>query len=246
MKSESCWISVSLICFINLFCSGNLFSQAPAVNDSFYSKALQNSLAVYHQSFGRQSALYNGRLYNEYAFRFEDGQPCFYANKITAGAVVYDGILYDSILMKYDEVADALIINSEAGNLQLWNEKVQSFHLYNADFIQPEKDSNTNGLKFSGFYNLLYKGKVSLLKKEIKTIREAISSELLRFVDTKDYYYIKKNEHYYAVSSRKDFYKILGDHKEEVKQFVKTNKLSFRKDRQNMLTKATAYYDSLK
>lgn len=98
------------------------------------------------------------------------------------------------------------------------------------------------------FYNQLYKGKITLLKKEIKIIREEISSanELLRFADQKDHYYIIKDGHWNQVNSRKDFYKILGEKGRDVKQFVKTNKLSFRQDRQNMLTRATAYYDSLK
>jgi len=39
---------------------------------------------------------------------------------------------------------------------------------------------------------------------------------------------------------------LMDNRKEVVKQFVKSNKLSFRKDRQNFLSRATVYYDSLK
>ena len=235
-------------CFLSLCCSGNLFSQEAAMDNSFYSKALKNSIAVYHHAFGSQSAVYNGRLYNGYPFQFKEGQPCFFSEDMTIGSITYDGILYDSIIMKYDEIADVLVVLNGADQIQLWNEKVESFRLFNADFIQPQKDSNIATLEFAGFYNLLYGGKVSLLKKQIKVIREIISTnaELQRFADTKDHYYIKKDETYYAVTSSKSFYKIVGDHKAAVKQFVKTNKLRFRKDRENMLTRATAYYDSLK
>jgi hypothetical protein len=248
MKHKKICTCIFLSCYFFLFCSGNLFSQSPGMDNSFYSKALKNSIAVYHQSFGNQSAIYNGPLYNGYAFQFKEGQPCFYSKDVTWGSIIYDGILYDSIVMKYDEIADALIVVNGADQIQLWNEKVDGFHLYDADFTQPQKDSNVSGLVFKGFYNLLYNGKISLLQKQIKVIREVINSsaELLRFVDTKDYYYIKKNGTYYSITSSKNFYKILGDHKTEVKQFVRANKLSFRKDRQNMLIKATAYYDSLK
>lgn len=247
MPGKNCTY-VLLTCCLLFFSAGNLFSQEQAVNNSFYSKALENSISVYHQSFNDQSALYNGPLYYGYPFTFKEGQPYFNNEEVTFGTVVHEGILYDSIVMKYDEIADALIIFNGADQIQLWNERVESFHLFNADFIQPQKDSTVSGLDFPGFYNLLYNGKTSLLKKEIKLIREQISSsgELQRFVDTKEYYYLKKNGTYYAVTNSKSFYKILGDHKTEVKQFVKSNKLRFRKDKYNTLVRATAYFDSLK
>jgi hypothetical protein len=248
MMPEKNFTCVLLTCFFLFIFSGSLFSQEQATNNSFYTKAFENSTAVYHQSFGEQSAIYNGPLYNGYPFTFKEGQPYFHSEEITFGTVVYEGIQYDSILMKYDEITDVLIIFNSADQIQLWNERVESFHIFNADFIQPQKDSNVSGLGFPGFYNLLYNGKNSLLKKEIKVIREQISAtgDLQRFTDTKEYYYVKKNGTCYAVPNSKSFYKILGEHKDEVKQFVKTNKLSFRKDRQNTLIKATAYYDSLK
>jgi len=248
MKSNSISITFLLVSFILLFSSNNIFAQDTASDSSFYQKALVNSMAVYHQSFGNQSALYNGSKYGEYLFRFQEGHPFFNSTQPVAGSVMYDGILYDSVTMRYDEITDVLVINNLADRIQLLNEKVESFNLFNSDFIRLVKDSLTNSLVSTGFYNLLYKGKVCLLKKQIKTIREVITTnaELLRFVDEKDHYYIKKDDRIYSINSRKNLFKLFGDQKKEVQQFIKANKLSFRKDRQNMLTKATAYYDSLK
>ena len=247
MKFKSSHSSFALFFFTILFSSGKIFSQGADMNDAFYSKALQNSMAFYHQSFGSQSALYNGPTYNGYLFRFKEGHPYFFAEAMTIGSVMYDGIRYDSVLMQYDEIADILVVRNPEGKIRLW-EKVTSFHLYNSEFILLEKDTGLMKAGSSRFYNQLYKGKITLLKKQIKTIREEISNanELLKFVDQKDHYYILKDGHWYPINSRKDFYKILGEKEGDVKQFVKTYKLSFRKDRQNMLTRATAYYDSLK
>ena len=205
-------------------------------------------MAIYHQSFGDQSALYNGSKYGEYLFRFKEGHPFFYSAQPVAGSVIYDGVMYDTVLMRYDEITDVLVINDQVDRIQLLNEKVERFNLFNSDFIRLVKDSLTNSLVSSGFYNLLYKGKICLLKKQIKTIREVITTnaELLRFVDEKDYYYIKKDDKIYPIKSRKNLFKLFGDRKKEMQQFIKANELSFSKDRQNMLTKATAYYDSLK
>jgi hypothetical protein len=247
MKLNSFLIAFFLPCFILLFSSINIFAQDNTSDSSFYQKALDNTIAMYHQSFDNQSALYNGSKYGEYLFRFAGGDPFFNSPDPVTGSVIYDGIMYDSILMRYNEVTDVLVINAQVDRIQLLNERVEYFKLYNSDFIRLVKDSLTNSLVSTGFYNLLYKGKISLLKKQIKTIRETITlNELQRFVDTKDHYYIKKDEGIYPIKNRKDFFKLLGNRKKEVQQFIRANNLSFRKDRQNMLTKATAYYDSLK
>ena len=191
---------------------------------------MDNTMAIYHQSFGNQSALYNGSKYGEYLFRFSGGHPFFNSPDPVAGSVIYDGIRYDSIFMRYDEIKDVLVINSQANRIQLFSEKVEYFNLFNSDFIRLVKDSLTNSLVSTGFYNLLYKGKISLLKKQIKTIREVISTklELQHFADEKDYYYIKKDDGIYPIKTKKicsNFWR----QKKEVQQFIKANNLNFRK-----------------
>jgi hypothetical protein len=248
MNLKSIPITFLLPWFILLFSSNNLFAQDNTGDSSFYQKALMNTMAIYHQSFGSQSALYNGNKYGEFPFRFNEGHPFFNSVVPGFGSVIYDGILYDSVLMRYDEVSDVLVINAQADRIQLLSEKVEYFKLFNSDFIRMEKDSLTNSLVSSGFYNLLYKGKISLIKKQVKTIREVISSnaELQHFVDEKDHYYIKKGDIIFPIKRKKDLLRLLGDRRKEVQQFIRANKLKFRKNRQVLLTTSTAYYDSLK
>jgi len=247
MKSNRIFITFILPCFI-LFSSKNIFAQNAEHDSSFYQKTLANTSAIYHKSFGSQSALYNGSKYSEYLFAFKEGQPFFYADDPVAGSVFYDGILYDSVTMLYDEIKDVLVINEQSVRIQLLAEKVEQFTLFNSDFIRLEKDNFPNSPVSTGFYNVLYKGKVCLLKKQIKIIREEVSTylEVQRFVDNTDHYYIKKDDRIYQIKSSKELLNLFEDRKKEVQQFIKTNQLSFRKDPQNMLTKATAYYDSLK
>lgn len=230
-----------------IFFSNKIVAQDTVSDSSFYQEALDNTMALYHQSFGNQSALYNGSMYGEYLFRFIAGHPFFNSPAPAAGSVIYDGIRYDSIYMRYDEIRDMLVINSQGERIQLFGEKVEYFRLFDSDFIRLVKDSLTNSLVSTGFYNLLYKGKIYLLKKQIKTIREVISTgmELQHFADAKDYYYIKKDDGIYPIRNKKELFRFFGGRKKEMQQFIRANNLNFRKDRQNMLTKATVYYDSL-
>ncbi|MEP7143654.1 MAG: hypothetical protein ABI707_12320 [Ferruginibacter sp.] len=247
MKLNRTLTALFLYGFPLFFFSNNIFAQDTASESPFYQAALVNAKTVYHQSFGNQSALYNGSKYAEYLFRFTEGHPFFYSAQPARGAVIYDGIRFDSVLMQYDETKDLLVVYDYSDKIQLWSEKVEYFNLFNSDFIRVVKDSFNNSLAGTGFYNLLYKGKICLLKKQIKTVREIITSnELQHFADEKDHYYIKNDDGIHLVKKRKDLFKLLGDRRKEVQQFIRANKLSFRKDRQNMLTQSTTYYDRLK
>jgi len=247
MKLNCILIACLLYGSILVFSPNKIIAQDTVSESTFYQEALVNTMALYHQSFGNQSALYNGRIYGEYLFRFIGGHPFFDSPDPVAGSVLYDGIRYDSIFMRYDEIRDILVINSQANRIQLFSEKVEYFRLFNSDFLRLVKDSVTNNLVSTGFYNLLYKGKISLLKKQIKTIREVITTtELQHFADTKDYYYMKSDDGIYPIRNKKDLFKFFGEKKKDMQQFIRANHLNFRKDRQNTLTKATAYYDSLK
>jgi hypothetical protein len=248
MKLKRIPVNLLLGSFPLFFFLNKTSAQAIISDTSFYASALLNAKALYHEAFGSQSALYNGIQYGEYLFTFSNGgHPFFYSAQPGLGSIVYDGIQYDSVLMSYDETRDVVVINDYTDRIQLHSEKVKSFNLFNADFIRIEKDSLTPNLPATGFYNVLYHGKLSLLKRQIKTIREEIIlNELQHFADEKDHYYIKKNDVLYPVGSRNDLLKIFKDRKKEVQQFIKANNLNFRRDREGMMIKTTVYYDNLK
>ncbi|CAN5518156.1 hypothetical protein BH11BAC5_BH11BAC5_01130 [soil metagenome] len=235
------------ICFF-LSSVQKITAQSSDSVNAFYFQAIHNAALVYHQAFGDQKGLYNGSQYIEYPYKFKEGDPYFNMPYPEPGSVLYDGVAYDSVLMRYNEITDELVINYYIERIQLLKPKIEKFHFFNSDFIKIEKDSLSRNLISNGFYNLLYRGKISLLKKEIKTIVESssINVELLSYVEEKDYYYIKKDGRYYSIKRKNDFFDLLSDKRRELKEFVKVNDLNFRRDRQKMLTQATAYYDSLK
>ena len=248
MKSTNRLI-ISLLIFNSLFYASNtIVAQETTSVNSFYQKSLLNATGIYLKSFGSQGALYNGRQYNEYRMKFKEGDPYFQSPIPSMGKVIYGGLQYDSVLMRYDEVKDELVIHDHLRRLQLLKEKVTSFNLFNNDFINIEKNSLSSKLLSSGFYNLLYKGKISLLKKQVKSLREEISAniELLHFVQEKDYYYFKKGDEFFLIKSKRNLIALMADKKKEVQLFIKTNNLSFKSDRQNMLIRTITYYDSLK
>jgi hypothetical protein len=228
------------------FSARSMVAQSPSDDSILYSKAVNHLIALYHQSSGDQSGLYNGSQHSGYPFSFEAGQPFFNNDKPGTGSVVYDGILYENVSLQYDEVQEALVMQDSTRRMRLLNDRIERFTLFNNNFIRIVKDTESTVLIRTGFYNLLYAGKTSMLKREEKIIREDPSTGvLLRFVDSHVYYYIKMNNSYLSIKSKKGLLNIFKDKKKDIRQYIRKNKLSYRKDRDNTLIKTTAYYDQL-
>jgi hypothetical protein len=236
------------LCILSFFflSAGSMLAQLAADDSILYSSAVRHLIALYHQHSGDQSGLYNGSQHSGYPFSFEAGNPFFKENKPGTGSVIYDGVLYENVSMQYDEVQEALIMEDSSRRIRLLNDRIEMFTLFNNNFIRIVKDTESAVLVQSGFYNFLYAGKTSVLKREEKYIREDPSTGvLLRFVDIHLYYYVKMDNRYFSIKSKNNFLNVFGDRKKDIRQYIRKNKLSYRRDRDNMLAKATAYYDQL-
>jgi hypothetical protein len=214
----------------------------------FYQKAVGHAIALYHQASGDQSGLFNGIQYIGYPFTFKEGHPFFLTPEWSTGSATYDGVYYDKVLLLYDEVAEVVIIQDAKHRLQLHSSKLSRFTVANNIFVRIEKDSLAANLERTGFYNLLYEGGTSVLKKEVKRIREEVLNSVegvQRLIETKTTYYIKKQNEYYTVNTKKDVLNIFKDHRKDIQQYIKANNLSFKRDKDNLLIKVSAYYDQL-
>ncbi len=227
--------------------SSRLLAQSAADDSLLYKKSISQAISVYHSEIGDQASLYNGVQYADFPFRFEEGGFQFFMDKRPGiGSVTYDDILFEKVLLQYDEIREVVIMQDSSRRIQLLNPRISSFTLFGNEFIHIIKDSTTKPLVRSGFYAILYKGNVSLLKKEEKLIREEVSRDaVLRFIDVNRYYYIKKDSVYYPVKNKNSILDIFADRKSDIRQFINKNKLSYRRNRDEMLAKTTAYYDQL-
>jgi len=237
-----------LICITFFPFAIEISAQQSNPDNVFYQNAVNNAIKRYHQSTGDQSGIYNGSQYGGYNFTFKEGHPYFNIDQFVRGSIVYDGVRYDSVMLLYDEIREVIVMQNVVIRVQLITDKISAFEIANDQFIRIVKDSTSPELIATGFYHILYEGNITLLKKEVKTIREQISNTdgLQRFADKKIHYYIKDADKYHVIKSKKDMLAFFSSHKKQVQQFIKDNHLNFRKDRDNTLMKVTAYYDGLK
>jgi hypothetical protein len=226
-----------------------LFGQLSGNDSAFYHKAVASTVARYHQSFGNQSALYNGCQYMGYPFPFrEPDHPYFGGNSYLKGDITYGGVLYPGVQLLYDEVAEVVIFMDPTHRIQLVSDKIAGFTISTDKFVRLTKDSSNSILVGTGFYQVLYASKSTVLKKEMKTIGEDVRNNtegVVRFIELKTYYYIYKDNMYYSVKSKKNLLAIYKDKKTEIQQYIKNNKLRYKKNKDSFLIKLSAYYDQL-
>src|SRR5258706_11369460 len=101
---------VLYVTFVAVFSSSAISAKSQQVDTSFTAASVNNAIEIYHQKIKNASGVYNGPEYEGYPFPFEEGSPWFAVNDSVTGSVVYDGILYQGIFMKYDELKDVIVI----------------------------------------------------------------------------------------------------------------------------------------
>ena len=130
--------------------------------------------------------------------------------------------------------------------IQLIKEKLKSFTIGTDKFINIWVDSNVTNLYASGYYQALAEGPVSLLKKEVKKIRERIvGTEIVYQIDVTTDYYVKEKQNLYLIDGKKAIIKILNNKSQELKKYINAERLNYNKDKETMLIKVVNYYNLL-
>lgn len=240
---------VFLFCFFSgLLLLQEIKAQNYTTDSAFYRQTVNNTIFFYTAGLGKTTHLFNG---SEYIFNNHGiiGHPFFEAAQPTKGNIFYDGTLYPNVSIAYDISRDEVFINNNPGqdfNLKLITERIEYFSILNHVFIRINQDDNIKGYAPStGFYDLLYNGKVTVLAKRRKQVNQAFKAEdSLKFVQYNEYL-IKKNNTYYVVDSKSSLMNIFRDQKDKVKKYFRKSDLDFKKDPENAIVKTTEYYAQL-
>ena len=238
-------IRIYLLAIAFLIPAAGVFSQLTSNDSIAFTKSVNNALALYYQSAGDQSRLYNGTEYTGYPFSFAEGSPYFLSPGEQEGSIVYDDVKYEPVKLIYDEMMGVVILKDENHRIQLSSERISRFMVGDHRFIRIALNGTGKLSPETGFYEILYEGKFSVFKKDLKTIRQvySYSQESTRIIDEKIIYWFRKNNGYTRIEDQKEMLNFFGDRKKEIQHFIKSNKLSFKKDADNLLIKVAVYYD---
>ncbi len=220
---------------------------AASPDSSSYRLAVSHTIAEYYSRAGDQANLYNGSVYPYYRFPFSEGSPFFKADSFSTGTLVYDGIVYRGVPLLYDDLREFLITINSGYWLRLVNERVSSFQVNGSRFLRIVTDSTVRNVLKTGYYEELYSGRDSVIKKTVKTYREDINDQTLRrLIDVKFRYYLRSGGSDYHIRSVEDLTDVFPDKKAELNAYRKKNHLRFRKQPETTIVMLVSYYDQIK
>ena len=220
------------------------FPQSSTIQDTSIANQFEEAIFSTQQNQGISSPLYNGIIHTGYAKTIA-GIGYYYSADWLRGTVYFENAIYQQVPIKYDLVADQLIVKRPDGfGINLFSPRVSWFMINDSKFIYVDGKS-FNGSLSPGFYQQMQEGKVQLLYKRSKKINEKITNRVeQQFVDVVRFYIIQ-GAAVHEVKNLSSVLTVLNDRRKELKDFLKENKLKYKKDPEMVLDKMVAYYNQL-
>jgi hypothetical protein len=185
----------------------------------------------YDSKVGKENLDINkGRILLNYDKSIE-GNNRFYFDKYYSGTVKFDNQIYNNILLNYDAYKDELIINpnNESGSdfIILTKEKIDYFSLNDKKYVNINYDDFKTPDYIKGFYEeKLIGANFILYIKNIKNRKDLIvGDKLFDDFNSSTIYYLKYNEQFYEINSKKSIVAILPEYKKMINEFYSNNQL---------------------
>lgn len=234
-----------LILFLVGIDQPHCYSQQISTDTAFVAASQKKSIALYTSAIQNQSRLYNGSDYIIYLPKFEE-HPYFIADDWVYGSIVYWDELYENVPLLYDVSLDQVITEHNRGNpIKLIAEKIQSFTVLEHTFVRLNSDDK-NKIAV-GFYDRLYDGDLKVYAKYSKNFRETLESQqVIPQYDETTRYYLVKDGIFNIVKTKGSVLQVLSDQKQELKNFIRKNRLRFKDNREKSIVSVSEFYDTLK
>lgn len=245
-----------IICFVDLIlvfsAMSGLYSQYPNMKnqEKVLDQQAKNLKSFSEYIYGKDVRLVNGRVYSQ-PYPKANGHPFMKSTSWMSGSVTVYGKEFSGLKLNYDISQDYLIYMDESSNgdnkmILLNKYSVEGFTVEDDKFVtlSPKDAENLNGYQY---FEVLYKGPVSLYNKWTKVFEPVTSQEFPagRFLDTKITRYLLKDKVLYKVGNRIALLKICSDRKSELRKYMHRHKIDFRKGQDEPLAELIGYYNSL-
>lgn len=206
----------------------------------------------YFQNVDNIDELVNGKEYIPYYFTSTQKPILFFGMKHRS-SLILKGRRYNNIWLEYDTYLDELLysdslklIDDKVFMLSLNKVPVDGFSFYYGNdsllFRHFTSDKNLNFNLSEGFYEVVYddRSKFIIKHRSLPIVKDAIDE----YIYTPEKYMMVNNG-YARIKSSKGFIKLFGDKSGEIKKYMRTNKIHFRKTDKNKIADVLRYYDYL-
>ena len=216
-----------------------------AQNDSsFVLTAHQNVVKQYDLSFRDQSLLNNGSEYQP-PLQTNDTHPFYHSYDWQPADIVYNGLVFSDVDVLCDLYRDKLVIEHFHGaKIQLISQKLTEFTINGKRFLNFTPEILPTSLPESGFYEVLHDGITQCLIRRKKNMQRTIESHVVEvYYKEKVSYFVRKDQTYYPVKSKKSLLRLLDDKRNELNQYIRKQNISFKNDRDNAIAKVLERYE---
>ncbi|MFZ0472532.1 MAG: hypothetical protein WAL94_07955 [Bacteroidales bacterium] len=191
--------------------------------------------------------LYNGRVWRN-LYQQIDGSQFLFSDEFLSGSVTINGRTFDgnNLKFKLDIVNDELLILTDRNTiLQLNKEMVDLFTLAYENKLFRFKRLEADSLnRLSGYLNVIYNGETSLYVKYKKEIRLRNSAgEKDTFIQSHRVY-VMKDGILHTVNNKASLMKLLSDRKEQLRDFIRSNKIRISRNNPESIAPVLAFYDN--
>ncbi len=200
----------------------------------------------FHKALEQQSGIYNGREFEFYHPSIEGSAFFQDATFFNNGSIVYGGFEYHDVPLMYDMHKDLVVglYHDGYSKYSLISEQVSEFKLLGHHFVRIAKDSTTTAIN-TGFYDQIYDGKLKVLVKRYRELKEESSiQDLKNIFRANNKYYIKRDQQYFNVGSKKAFMKLFKERKSQLQRVLKDANVTFRKEPERALVLLATTYDN--
>lgn len=192
----------------------------------------------------------NGNPFTERNTADLGGSPYFNDEFLKGTITMEDKSVYKDLYLRYDQESDQLVYRKPNSSVSMLpNGKVFGFTIEQPNGIVTNfKYVFTNDGKADGFYQLLYDGSSSLLKKVKKKVVEVVeynSPSKTKTLSTTTNYYILRSTGVVELikADKKSFIKAFGN-ESDINDFIVKQKINLKNE--SDMIKLVAFIDSLK
>lgn len=175
------------------------------------------------------SGIYTGIEYQENYRGNTEQHKFFLKPNFTVGQLVYDGQPFFNVDLLYDVFDDQLLVRymglNGSVNVQLIKNRIESFDIAGHHFVNIRPNVMQED-KLSGFYEVLFTGKWSILhKKHLKKILKKSDKEVIYYsFKDKEVYYIEHEGIFEEISSIRDLMNVFPEEKKALLQINEHHK----------------------
>jgi hypothetical protein len=190
--------------------------------------------------------LYNGILWTNMYHRIE-GDQFLFSSFFLPGSVTINGRTFKNVKIKYDIFSDEVIIPINRDDIvQMNKEMVDSFTIFFENKVYRFTRIREDTLKgFTGYVNELYKGRSALYVKYIKKISPNSTRTSDGIFNPGQLIYLVKDNIVHQVTGTEALFRILNADKEQIRNFIKKNKLRISRKDPESFVPVIIYYDSI-